>query len=77
MATSDKKPNPKATKIKPTIFPLGLSISQVESSLIIIDFIDVINGKLTILESVALPPEKAAQLSKALNEVLENGKFEG
>lgn len=77
MSTSSKK-NPveiiKAIKTKPTIFPLGFSISQVESSLTVIDFIDNINGVMTVIESIAIPKERAAQLSEALMEAIENGK---
>lgn len=76
METSKKIPTSKLVKIKPTVFPLGFSLGKVEGSLIIIDFIDIINGKHTIIESMALPLEKAAQLSTALSDMLENGKSE-
>lgn len=69
---SPKKRSDSVMKIKPTIFPLGFSIGQVESSIVIVDFIDEINGIATIVESIALPKEKAAQLSAALADLIEN-----
>ncbi|WP_155637676.1 hypothetical protein [Burkholderia cepacia] len=77
MSTSPKKkPDPEFVKLKPTMFPLGFAISQVSDGMLILDFIDVINGKSTVIESVALTAGKAAQLSSALVEALENGKSE-
>jgi hypothetical protein len=77
MSTSNKKTDAEIiTKTKPTIFPLGFTVSQVEGSLVVVDFIDRLNGATTILESIALPKERAAQLSAALIEAIENGKSE-
>lgn len=76
MSTSNEKTKIEVIKTKPTIFPLGFFISQVESSLLVINFIDNINGETTILESIALPKERAVQLSEALIEAIENGKSE-
>ena len=63
-------------KTKPTIFPLGFNLSMIENSLIIIDFMDVINKNNTIIESIALPEQKAQQLSQALLKIIKDGKFE-
>jgi len=73
MATS-KKTGKDIIKTKPTIFPMGFAIGQVENGMVIIDFIDVFNGQSTIIESIALPQNKAAQLSASLMEIIENGE---
>ena len=75
MSNSNKKTGAEVIKTKPTIFPLGFSISQVEGSLIVINFIDNLNRETTIIESIALPKDKAAQLSKALIEAIDNGNL--
>ncbi len=72
----NKKSDNEIMKTKPTIFPLGFSVGQVENSLVIIDFIDVLNGKRTIIESIVLPMEKAEQLSAALIGTIQNEKSE-
>lgn len=77
MSTSSrKKLDPEVIKLKSTTFPLGFAISQVSDGMLILDFIDVINGKHTVIESIALTAGKAAQLSSALVDALENGKSE-
>lgn len=70
MPTETKKSDKNLIKLKPTIFPLGFSVSKVEDSLVIINFADVLNGERTIIESIALPREKAEQLSVALSEAI-------
>lgn len=75
MSTSKQKSR-NVIKTKPTIFPLGFTVGLVEDSLVIIDFIDEINEKRTILESIALPKQKAEQLSQALLEAIKDGKSE-
>jgi hypothetical protein len=72
MPTETKKSDKKLIKLKPTIFPLGFSVSKVEDSLIIINFADEINGQRTIIESIALPKEKAEQLAAALSDAIKN-----
>jgi hypothetical protein len=72
MPTENKKSDKKLIKLKPTIFPLGFSVSKVEDSLIIINFADEINGEKTIIESIAMPKEKAAQLATALSDAIKN-----
>lgn len=76
MDTSSKKTDATIIKTKPTIFPLGFSVSLVDGSLVVIDFIDELNGMATILESIALPKDKAAQLSEALIGAIESEKSE-
>ncbi len=76
MKHSSKKQDHKTIKLKPTIFPLGFTISQVEESFVIVDFIDLINGEPTILESIALPTDKAVQLATALTEAVKNDSAE-
>ncbi|MEI2771870.1 MAG: hypothetical protein ABTR54_07930 [Candidatus Competibacter sp.] len=76
MKHSNRKSDDMVIKLKPTIFPLGFTVSQVEKSLVIVDFIDIISGKPTVLESIALPIEKAHQLSSALTEALKNDSSE-
>lgn len=72
MPTETKKSDKKLIKLKPTIFPLGFSVSKVEDSLIIINFADEINGERTIIESIAMPKEKAEQLATALSDAIKN-----
>jgi len=74
MNKPSKAQTPEIIKTKPTVFPLGFTVSQVENSFVVIDFIDNLNGRHTIIESVALPLEKANQLSQAITEATENGK---
>jgi hypothetical protein len=76
MRTSSKKPSVQPIKTKPTVFPLGFAIGQVESDVIVIDFIDEFNGAQTIIESIALPMNKAAELANALAQATKNGKTE-
>lgn len=82
MSTSSKKTNSSdrsetpTIKTKPTIFPLGFSVSLVEDGSVIIDFVDVLNAVPTILESIALSKEKAKALSAALVRAIENEKSE-
>lgn len=76
MSTANKKSDRRLIKTKPTIFPLGFSVSKVEDSLVIIEFVDTLNGENTILESIALPKEKAEHLSAALVEAIKNGESE-
>lgn len=74
--SNSKQRSKGSIKTKPTIFPLGFTVGLVEDSLVIIDFVDVINGNTTIIESIALPKQKAEQLSQALQEATKNGKSE-
>ncbi|MBS1169992.1 MAG: hypothetical protein H6R01_910 [Burkholderiaceae bacterium] len=72
MSTENKKPtkhqnsDKPAIKVKPTIFPLGFSVVLVDEGSIIVEFLDTLNGVTTIIESVALPKEKAKALASAL-----------
>jgi hypothetical protein len=66
----DKEKNDAILKNKPTIFPMGFTISVVEKQLIIIEFIDTINGERTVIESIALTADKAHQLSATLTQAL-------
>lgn len=68
MTSAAKNQAPEIIKTQPTVFPLGFSVSQVENSLVVVDFIDILNGRHTIIKSIALPLEKANQLSEALAE---------
>ena len=63
-------------KTKPTIFPLGFSVSLVDDGSVLVDFVDVLNGVPTIIESIALSNEKAMALSSALIKIVENEESE-
>lgn len=76
MSTSNKKTDAEVTKLKPTIFPLGFNINQVEGGFVIIDFIDKLNGSTTIIESIALSGEKSKKLAEVLLEISNNEKLE-
>ena len=49
---------------------MGFTISVVEKQLIIIEFIDTINGERTVIESIALTADKAHELSATLAQAL-------
>ncbi len=70
------KTDDKIIKLKSTIFPLGFTVGSVEGQVLIIDFVDTIDGKTTITESIALPTGKAAQLATAITDSIRNGKSE-
>ncbi len=53
-------------KTKPSMMPMGFAVGEVEDALIVIDFIDVLSGRPTIIESVVMPKSKALQLSESL-----------
>lgn len=72
MTKAEKSNNQSIIKTKPTIFPLGFAITRVEKSCVIIEFIDRVNGKTTVIESIALPNERANELSQAIKESLED-----
>lgn len=57
-----------AIRLKPSIFPIGFSVAQVGSSTLLIDFLDHINGKTTVIESVAVPADRARDLARAILE---------
>lgn len=76
MAKTTKPTDQQIIKTKPTIFPLGFAIAQIEKSFVVIDFVDQLDGRTVVLESIALPAERAAQLSQALKDSLENGDSE-
>lgn len=76
MAKTIKPINQQIVKTKPTIFPLGFAITQVEKSFVVIDFVDQLDGRTVVLESIALPTERAAQLSQALKDALEDDNSE-
>lgn len=64
-------------KSKPSIMPMGFAVGDVEDALIVIDFIDVLSGKPSIIESIVMPRSKALQLSKALAKaVADDGEVE-
>jgi hypothetical protein len=82
MSTETKK-TPRSVKAeksmiknKPTIFPLGFSVGLVENGPVIVDFVDVLNGVPTIIESIALSREKAEALASAIMEAVENEEAE-
>lgn len=56
-------------KLKPAIFPMGFSLSLVGTDIIVVDFIDIIGGEMTVVESIAMPKQKADQLARAINEI--------
>lgn len=76
MSTPKQKSKENIVKTKPTIFPLGFTIGVIEDDLVIIDFMDVINEKRTILESIVLSKQKAEQLSQALQDAIRDEKSE-
>lgn len=63
-------------KNKPTVFPLGFTVGLVESGPIIVDFVDILNGVPTIIESIALSKEKAEALASAIMEIVQNEETE-
>lgn len=69
----------RAKKIKPTIFPFGLSVSHAGEGFVIINFHDRLydgdSEESVIIESVAIPMARARDLAEALNQIVvdENG----
>lgn len=76
MNSPTKKSSKNLMKTKPTIFPLGFAVGKVENSAIVVEFFDVLNGEHTIIESIAMPFEKAMQLSITLKEAIEHAEDE-
>lgn len=48
---------------------MGFSLSLVGTDIIVVDFIDIIGGEMTVVESIAMPKQKADQLARAINEI--------
>lgn len=68
-------------KDKPTIFPLGFGVSDVENgAVVIIDFFDKTLGRegadLQIIESIAITKNKAKELIKALEDATSSERGE-
>lgn len=64
----------KIRKTKPTIFPFGFGIAHVEESFIVVDFLDENDGESIVIESIAMPKERALELAKALQDILSDEK---
>ncbi|MCG9027071.1 hypothetical protein [Laribacter hongkongensis] len=71
---SQKKPTEsqqQPIKSQPTFFPFGFSVGKLDDDIVIIDFVDLVDresGKLTVISSFALTPQKAQELARALTE---------
>lgn len=68
--TNNKKITSSAKRSKPSIFPLGFGLAATEDGMVIIDFLDEINGERTTIESIALTKKKAEMLIKSLKEAV-------
>lgn len=53
-------------KINPSIMPLGFSVAEVGGVVIVIDYLDVLDGRPTIVGSFGLPKDKAVALARTL-----------
>lgn len=58
-------------KLKTSILPFGFSIGLVDDDLILIEFVDRLNGENVIVESIALTKNKTMSLVGALQQALQ------
>ncbi len=71
MARSNENQQDAVKKLKTSILPFGFSIGLIDNDLILVEFVDELNGENVIVESIALTKNKTVNLITALQQALQ------